>query len=99
MIQRNDKPWLSNQALFKMVTPEVMQHIRNVVDNTTTPSWINSIPYNFGEAAAGPVKADEWHTLSTIYLPLALVSSWGQGTTHFSPDLGEHMPSLTTTLS
>jgi hypothetical protein len=91
MIQRNDKPWFSNQASFKMVTPEVMQHIRNVMDNTTTSSWINSVPYNFGEAAASPVQADEWHILSTIYLPLALVSLWGQGTTHSSHDLGAHL--------
>ncbi|KAF8592802.1 hypothetical protein K439DRAFT_1643569 [Ramaria rubella] len=46
----------------------VMLHIRNVIKDTVILSWINSIPPNF---------ADEWRTLSTIYLPLALISLWG----------------------
>jgi hypothetical protein len=65
-----------------------MQRIRDVIKNTATPSWIHSVPYNFGDAAAGLLKADEWHTMSTIYLPLALVSLWGEGTSHPSPDIG-----------
>ncbi|KAI6037172.1 hypothetical protein BKA83DRAFT_4041305 [Pisolithus microcarpus] len=53
-------------------TPEVMQHIQNVIKETTIPSWLRSVPKNFGEAKAGTLKADEWRTLATIYLPLAL---------------------------
>ncbi|THU95217.1 hypothetical protein K435DRAFT_601491, partial [Dendrothele bispora CBS 962.96] len=41
------------------------------------PSWINSIPKNYGEASAGTIKADKWCTLSTIYLPIVLVTLWG----------------------
>jgi hypothetical protein len=59
-----------------------MQRIRDVIKNTATPSWINSVPKNFGDAAAGSLKADEWRTMATIYLPLALVSLWGSGTSH-----------------
>jgi hypothetical protein len=65
-----------------------MQCIRDVIKHTITPSWINSVPYNFGDSAAGPLKADEWCTMSTIYLPLALVSLWGAGTSHPSADIG-----------
>jgi hypothetical protein len=65
-----------------------MQRIRDVVAHTITPSWINSVPHNFGDAAAGSLKADEWRTMSTIYLPLALISLWGEGTSHPSPDIG-----------
>ena len=64
-----------------------MQRIRDVIEHTATPSWINSVPYNFGDAAAGPLKADEWRTMATIYLPLALISLWGEGTSHPSPDI------------
>lgn len=64
-----------------------MQRIRDIVKNTITPSWIESVPYNFGDAAAGPLKADEWRTMSTIYLPLALISLWGDGTPHSSPEV------------
>ena len=67
-----------------------MQRIRDVIKQTATPSWINSVPYNFGDAAASPLKADEWRTMSTIYLPLALVSLWGEGTSHRSLDVGAH---------
>lgn len=54
-----------------------MEHIQNVISKTITPSWINSVPANYGENSAGSIKADEWRTLSTIYLPIALVTLWG----------------------
>ncbi|TFK45236.1 hypothetical protein OE88DRAFT_1640188 [Heliocybe sulcata] len=71
----------------KLVTQEVIQHIHNVIRETATPSWIDSVPYNFGEAAAGMLKADEWRTMTTIYLPIALVTLWGAGTQHATPQL------------
>jgi hypothetical protein len=63
-----------------------MHRIKDVIKNTAVPSWLNSVPYNYGEAVAGTVKADEWHNLSTIFLPLALISMWGDGTSHASPE-------------
>ena len=42
-----------------------------------TPSWVNSVPHNFGAAAAGTPKAAEWRTVFTIYLPLCLISLFG----------------------
>ena len=63
-------------------TPEVMHHIQTVIRETSTPSWFRSVPYNFGEARAGTLKADEWHSLATVYLPLALISLWGEGSEH-----------------
>ena len=78
--QRSDKPRVSDNIPLKVVTLEVMQRIRDVVCDTVTPSLISSGPYNFGDASAGTLKADEWHTMSTIYIPLALVSMWGVGT-------------------
>lgn len=64
-----------------------MRHIKNTIRDTTTPSWLSSVPSNFGDAAAGTLKADEWRTMSTVYFPLALISLWGEGTLHESPDL------------
>ena len=63
----------------KIATPATMQRIKDVIRNTTVPSWINSVPYNYGEAKAGTMKADEWRNLSTIFLPLELISMWGIG--------------------
>ena len=86
--KRSTKPRSTNDIPFKMVTPAFMQHIRNVIKHMVTPSWINLVPYNFSDAAAGPLKANKWRTMSTIYLPLALVSLWGEGTSHPSADIG-----------
>jgi hypothetical protein len=66
----------------KLSTPEDIQHIRNVITNTITPSWLGSVPKNFGDASAGTLKADEWRTLVTVYLPFALISLWGAGSFH-----------------
>jgi hypothetical protein len=74
-----------NQKL-KITTPELLQRIRDVIKDTATPSWLNSVPHNFGSAAAGTLKADEWRTMWTVYLPIALVSLWGEGTSHGSAD-------------
>jgi hypothetical protein len=60
---------------IKAVTPDVMQHIKDVICDTFTPSSVSSVPYNFGDAAAGTLKADEWWTLFTIYIPIALVTA------------------------
>ncbi|KAF8220661.1 hypothetical protein L208DRAFT_1332587 [Tricholoma matsutake] len=68
---------MSGNIIAKTVTPETIQHIQHVIKETTMPSWINSVPINYGEVNAGMIKADEWHILSTIYLPIALVRLWG----------------------
>ena len=58
----------------KLVMPELMQCIHNIIKDTVTPSWINSVPYNYGEAADGVLKADEWCNMATIFFPLVLIS-------------------------
>lgn len=68
-----------------------MQHIRQVIKDTATPSWVSSVPANFGSANAGTLKADEWRYIITVYLPLALVMLWGEG----SPgSFSENQPTL-----
>ncbi|KAF8591609.1 hypothetical protein K439DRAFT_1327187 [Ramaria rubella] len=62
----------SGHIPIKLTTQAVMECVRDILNNTVTLSWLNPMPYNFGESAAGLLKADEWHTLSTMYLPLTL---------------------------
>ena len=50
-----------------------MKQLRDVIKNADKPSWVRSVPENFGAAAVGTPKADEWRTLFTVYLPLALI--------------------------
>ncbi|KAF9488639.1 hypothetical protein BDN71DRAFT_1512883 [Pleurotus eryngii] len=63
----------------RLSTPETMAHIQSVIKNTAMPSWFDKPPQAFGEAAMGKLQADEWQSVSSIYLPLALVSLWGEG--------------------
>jgi len=56
---------------------DVLKQIRDVIRETTMPSWFGSVPRNFGDISAGTIKADEWHSLITVYIPIALISLWG----------------------
>ncbi|KAF8187438.1 hypothetical protein BJ912DRAFT_926685 [Pholiota molesta] len=67
---------------------ETMERIREVIRDMDTPSWLESVPFNFGMASAGSLKADEWRTVTTVHLPVALVSLWGEGTSHLSAAVG-----------
>ncbi|KIK53087.1 hypothetical protein GYMLUDRAFT_77589 [Collybiopsis luxurians FD-317 M1] len=74
---RLKQPLSSNAYIISTGTPETLLHIQKVIRETVTPSWLNSVPKDFGEPKAGSVKADEWRTLSTLYLPIALTTLWG----------------------
>jgi hypothetical protein len=53
-----------------------------VVNDMVTPSWLQSVPCKFGDRSSGTLKADEWRTMTAVYLPIALISLWGTGTNH-----------------
>lgn len=65
-------------------TKQLLELIRDVIKDVEVPTWFNTVPANFGEASAGTLKADEWCSYATVYLPLALVKAWGVGSTHAS---------------
>lgn len=66
-----------HQREHKHDTGEVLERIREVIRDTSTPSWFESAPRNFGDASAGSIKADEWRSLIMVYIPIALISVWG----------------------
>jgi hypothetical protein len=66
-----------------------IRHIQQVIKETMMSSWINSVPANYGKNLAGTIKADEWHILSTVYLPIALVTLCG-GENGMPPKKGSH---------
>ena len=81
--KQKSKPYPSAGGhIPKLTTPELMQQIQDIIKDTVVPLWINSVPYNYGKAAAGVLKADEWRNMTTIYFPLALISMWGEGSIH-----------------
>ena len=60
--QRRTQPLASaGTPKIKLCTHETITYIQSVIQNTVTPSWINSVPHNYGEASAGSIKAAEWH--------------------------------------
>jgi hypothetical protein len=61
----------------KTGSEEVLAHIQSVLASMQTPAWLGSVPKNYGEAAAGTIKAAEWKLLATLFLPVALVTLWG----------------------
>ena len=88
-MQRKTKPWHSPEQPIKYGTVAVIQHLQNILEKTIVPSWISKPPAKFGEASAGSLTADEWRTMALVYLPLALVPLWGQGSQRPSPDIAE----------
>ncbi len=53
-----------------------MKALRTDIRDFVTPSWLTSIPTNLGEPSHGKLKADQWRTLGTVYLPVSLVRLW-----------------------
>ncbi|KAJ3874297.1 hypothetical protein F5051DRAFT_296924, partial [Lentinula edodes] len=78
---RRTMPSLSNgshPSTPRIINKETIQYIQQVIRETSTPAWVNHVPHSYGESNAGTIKADEWRTLSTIYIPIALISLWGE---------------------
>ncbi|KAJ3888755.1 hypothetical protein F5879DRAFT_764361, partial [Lentinula edodes] len=74
---RLQQPLNSDAYVLPTGNTQTLAHIQHVIRETVTPSWLNSVPKNYGETKAGSIKADEWRTLSTVYLPIALTTLWG----------------------
>ena len=58
-----------------------------------TPSSVTSLPLNFGSASGGSLKASQWRALCNIYLPIALITLWGDNNASGPPnrlDLLDH---------
>ena len=59
---------------------QTLGRVHEVIRNTSMPLWFTSVPKNFGDQAAGTIKADEWRSLITVYIPIVLISLWGADT-------------------
>ena len=62
---------------YRVLTPDVVQQVRNDIKATFLPSWLERPPTNFGSASHGKLKADHWRTICTISLVISLVRLWG----------------------
>jgi hypothetical protein len=53
-----------------------MDGIRGDIVNMLWPSWLASVPSDFGSTSHGKLKADQWRVLGTTFLPVSLVRLW-----------------------
>lgn len=72
----------SNEEWY--ANPVTLAFILEVIKLCTLPTHVNAVPKNFGYAAAGSMKAEEWRVLSMVYIPLALCILWN--------DIDGHIP-------
>ncbi|KAI6003498.1 hypothetical protein F5J12DRAFT_722586, partial [Pisolithus orientalis] len=61
----------------KFTKSDLLDQVCKVIHDIVTPSWLGSVPSNFGDVSTGTIKADQWHSLIKVYLPLALINLWG----------------------
>jgi hypothetical protein len=57
-------------------TADQLSKIHACLSDTVIPSWIDRPPTNLGAKSHGKLKADQWFTLFTIFLPLVLAEIW-----------------------
>ncbi|KAJ3847686.1 hypothetical protein EV368DRAFT_50719 [Lentinula lateritia] len=57
-------------------SPGLLRRVQQVVREVVTPAWVTNPPSNVGLYEAGTLKADNWRTLFSIHMPLAILSLW-----------------------
>ena len=56
----------------------LLKELWNTTSKTILPSWMTKGPPRFGSPGQGRIKADEWHTIGLVLLPLVLIRVWGR---------------------
>ncbi|KAI0711247.1 hypothetical protein C8Q76DRAFT_568046, partial [Earliella scabrosa] len=68
------------------------EHVR---ENMELPSWISAGPKGFGTTQRGKLSADQWHTVCTVVLPVALIWAWDPADTRKMEMLSNFMDLVT----
>ncbi|KAE9401692.1 hypothetical protein BT96DRAFT_817526, partial [Gymnopus androsaceus JB14] len=97
IIWRMEKP-LPPLTRIPIDSSAVRARIHQTIREVSTPSWVIKPPFDVGLPRAGNLKADIWHILFRIYIPLALLSIWqpdspiaAENTTPMAPALDTAM--------
>jgi len=84
--QRRSKPIAAVKwKVFRRRTAR--ERVQMAIKGVDVPSWIGSLPHDFGTKKAGTLKAYQWRILWTIYIPLALVSLWSDSSPIQNPEV------------
>lgn len=69
-------------ATTSFITRQQLDEVQNDVRNIIVPSWFTKIRPTFGEKANGKLKADEWRSVFTVYLPMTFLRLWAESSSH-----------------
>ncbi|KZV63965.1 hypothetical protein PENSPDRAFT_589077, partial [Peniophora sp. CONT] len=61
----------------ELLTTSVMLCIRDVIERTILPDFIDRVPLDWGTKGRGKLTGGQWRVLSQIYFPIALIPEWG----------------------
>ncbi|PVF91542.1 hypothetical protein CPB86DRAFT_719226 [Serendipita vermifera] len=79
------------------ITNEELNQIQSDLKSIIVPSWVEKPRAKFGDKSNGKVKAAEWGTLFTIYIPLTMLRLWGiEMTRALTTDYILHLKALLT---
>lgn len=68
---------LETSSTSEAITPEEKEALWADLAAMVKPSWMTSVPAHFGgESSDGKLKADQWRTLGTVYMPITLIRLW-----------------------
>lgn len=60
------------------ITRAELAEIQTDISRVVVPSWFTKLQPTFGEIHNGKLKAAEWHSLFSTYLPITLTRIWGR---------------------
>ncbi|KAJ3848117.1 hypothetical protein EV368DRAFT_68544 [Lentinula lateritia] len=79
-------------------SPTVLERIQQAVREVIVPGWIAKPSDSIGLPRGGTPKADNWRTLFSIFLPLALLSLWQEASPISAEDANEMASVLRTSM-
>jgi len=62
---------------------DILESVWDDMRLTQLPSWMTPAPRNWGTAARGKLKADQWKVIATVHLPITLMRLWGRNTDRY----------------
>lgn len=69
-------------AKTSFVTRAELNEVQNDIGSIIVPSWFTKMRPTFGEKSNGKLKADEWRSLFTVYLPITFLRLWAESSGH-----------------
>jgi hypothetical protein len=63
---------------ISFITRAELAEVQRDIQRIVTPSWFTKVQPTFGELSNGKMKAAEWRSLFSAYLPMTFLRLWGQ---------------------